>query len=104
MKSFIRSELLLYLLLFPIGAVCAFFYTKNVGPIKQYNLGLDFEYVPVDEDSSFICRAEPIGKNSQPWILSLQEKPKTVIDTNEHYICIGYMRKRIRLKANLCTN
>jgi hypothetical protein len=104
MKSFIRSEVLLYLLLFPIGAVCAFFYTKNVGPIKQYNLGLDFEYVPVDEGSSFICRAEPIGKNSQPWILSLQQKQKTVIDTNEHYICIGYMRKRIRLKANLCTN
>jgi hypothetical protein len=104
MKSFITSELLLYLSLFPIAAVCAFFYTKNVGPIKQYNLGLDFEYVPVDEGSSFICKAEPIGENSQPWILSLQPKPKPVIDTNEHYICIGYMRKRIRLKPNLCTN
>ena len=104
MKSFITSELLLYLSLFPIAAVCAFFYTKNLGPIKQYNLGLDFEYVPVDEGSSFICRAEPIGENGHPWILSLQPKPKPVIDTNEHYICIGYMRKRIRLKPNLCTN
>ena len=104
MKSFILSDVLLYLLLFPIAAVFAFLYTKNVGPIKQYNLGLDFEYVPVDEGSSFICKAEPIGENSHPWILSLQEKPKPIIDTNQHYICIGYMRKQIRLKTNLCTN
>ena len=104
MKSFIRSELLLYLMLFPIGAVCAFFYTKNVGPIKQYNLGLDFEYVPVDEGSSFICRADPIGENSQPWILSLLEKPKSTIDTNQHYIMVGYMMKQIRLRTNICKN
>ena len=104
MKSFIRSELLLYFMLFPIAAICSLIYTRDVGTIKQNNLGLDFEYVPVDEGSSFISRAEPIGKNSHPWILSLQQKPKSVIDTNEHYICIGYMRKRIRFKTNLCTN
>jgi len=91
-------------MLFPIAAACGLIYTSNVGTIKQNNLGLDFEYVPVDEGSSFICKAEPIGENSHPWILSLQPRPKSVIDTNEHYICIGYMRKRIRLKANLCTN
>ena len=104
MKSFITSELLLYLSLFPIAAVCAFFYTKNVGPIKQHNLGLDFEYVPVDEGSSFVCRAEPIGENSQPWILSLQEKPKPIIDTNQYYVMVGYMMKQIRLRTNLCKN
>jgi len=104
MKSFIRSELLLYLMLFPIAAACGLIYTKNIGTIKQNNLGLDFEYIPVDEGSSFICKAEPIGENSHPWILSLQPKPKPFIDTNEHYICIGYMRKRIRLITNLCTN
>ena len=42
MKSFIRSELLLYFMLFPIAAACGLIYTSNVGIIKQNNLGLDF--------------------------------------------------------------
>ena len=104
MKSFILSDFLFYLLLFPIAAFFAFFYTKNVGPIKQHNLGLDFEYVPVDEGSPFVCRADPIGENSQPWMLSLLEKPKSTIDTNQHYIMVGYMMKQIRLRTNICKN
>jgi len=104
MKSFILSDLLFYFMLFPIAYACAFIYMKDIKPEKQYNLGLDFEYVQIDEGSSFVSQAEPIGQNSQPWILSLLEKPKPTIDTNQHYIMVGYMMKQIRLKTNLCKN
>ena len=104
MKSFILSDLLFYFMLFPIAYICALFYMKDIKPEKQYNLGLDFEYVPVDEGSSFVCYAEPIGENSQPWMLSLLEKPKPTIDTNQHYIMVGYMMKQIRLRTNICKN
>lgn len=104
MKSFIRSELLFYFTLFPIAYICALFYMKDIKPVKQHNLGLDFEYVPVDEGSSFVSHAEPIGQNSHPWILSLQEKPKPIIDTNQYYVMVGYMMKQIRLRTNLCKN
>jgi hypothetical protein len=104
MKSFILSDLLPYFMLFPIAFVCSLIYMKDIKPVKQHNLGLDFEYMPVDEGSSFISHAEPIGENSQPWILSLQEKPKPTIDTNQYYVMVGYMMKQIRFKTNLCKN
>jgi hypothetical protein len=104
MKSFIISELLPYLTLFPIAYICSLIYMKDIKPEKQYHLGLDFEYIPVDEGSSFVSHAEPIGEKSQPWMLSLIEKPKPIIDTNQHYIMIGYMMKQIRLRTNLCKN
>lgn len=91
-------------MLFPIAYVCALIYIKDTKPIKQYNLGLDFEYVPVDEGSSFVSHTEAIGQNSHPWLLSLQEKSKPVIDTNQHYIMVGYMMKQIRLRTNICKN
>ena len=104
MKSFILSDLLIYFMLFPIAFICFLIYMKDMKPAKQHNLGLDFEYVPVDEGSSFVSHAEPIGENSQPWMLSLIEKPKPVIDTNQYYVMVGYMMKQIRFKTNLCTN
>ena len=74
-------------------------YSPHASMVKQQidNYGMDFEYV-TNASSSFALHVEPIGHDSNKYILSLSKPAKPAIAEEPLYVMVGYTMKQVRLK------